>query len=72
MHNLLKSYRNSLNKIARLSKANHHKTFFENNKNKLNKIWEGIKEIININKKDTQKIRNINSNRKLITEKKST
>ena len=38
LHNLLKSYRNSLNKIARLSKANHCKTFFEDNKNKLNKV----------------------------------
>ena len=47
-----------------------YKAFFEDNKNKLNKVWEGIKEIININKKDTQQIRNINNNGKLITEKK--
>ena len=51
MHNLFRSYRNSLNKIARLSKANQYKTIFEDNKNKLNKFWEGIKEIININKR---------------------
>ena len=57
MHNLSKSY------------THHYKTFFEDNK-KLNKVWEGIKEIININKKDTQQIRNINNNGKLITEKK--
>ena len=48
---MFQSYSNSLNKIARLSKANHYKTFFEDNKNKLNKVWAGIKEIININKK---------------------
>ena len=54
LHNLFKFYRNSLNKIARLSKANHYKTFFEDNKNKLNKVWEGIKEIININQRDYQ------------------
>ena len=70
LHNLFKSYRNSLNKLARLSKANHYKTFFEDNKNKLNKVWTGIKEIININKENTQQIRNINNNGKLITEKK--
>ena len=69
-HNLFKSYRNFLNKIARLSKVNHYKTFSEENKNKLNKVWAGIKEIININKKNTQQIRNINNNGKLITEKK--
>ena len=60
----------TLNKIARLSKANHYKTIFEDNKNKLNKVWEGIKEIININYKNTQQFRNINNNEKLITEKK--
>ena len=38
LHNIFKSYRNSFNKIARLSKANHYKTFFEDNKNKLNKV----------------------------------
>ena len=32
-HNLFKFYRNSLNKIAKLSKANHYKIFFEDNKN---------------------------------------
>ena len=51
LQNLFKSYRNFLNKIARLSKANHYKNFFEDNKNKLNKVWVGIKEIINTNKK---------------------
>ena len=59
-----------------LQKKRKHTTFFdykasfEDNKNKLNKVWEGIKEIININKKDTQQIWNINNNGKLITEKK--
>ena len=56
LHNLFKSYRNSLNKIARLSKANHYKNFFEDNKNMLNKVWVGIKEIININKKTPNKL----------------
>ena len=50
MHNLFKSYSNSLNNITRLRKANHYKNFFEDSKNKLNKVWIGIKEIININK----------------------
>ena len=70
LHNFFKSYSNSLNNIARLSKENHYKTIFEDNKNKLNKVWEGIKEIININKKNTQQITNINNNGELITEKK--
>ena len=51
LHNLFRSYRNSLNKITRLSKANHYKIFLEDNKNRLNKVWVGIKEIINNNNK---------------------
>ena len=50
MNNLFQSYSNSLNKITRLSKASHYKNFFEDSKNKVNKVWIGIKEIININK----------------------
>ena len=56
--------------MARLSKPNHYKNSFEDNKNKLNKAWVSIKEIININKKITQQIRNINNNENFITEKK--
>ena len=56
LHNVLKFYRYFLNKIARLSKANHYKTFFEDDKNKLNKVLAGIKEIININKKTPRKL----------------
>ena len=38
LYNFFKSYRNYLNKVARLSKVNHYKTFFEDNKNKINKV----------------------------------
>ena len=40
---------------------------FEENKRKLNKVWQGIKEIIDFSKKNTQKMQNINDNGKLIT-----
>ena len=40
--------------MARPNKANHYKNFFEDNKNKLNKVWADIKNIININNKGTQ------------------
>ena len=45
------SHRNSLNKITKLSIVNNYKTFFEDSKNKLNKVLQGIKENINSNKK---------------------
>ena len=68
MHNLFKSYRNSVNKIARLRKANHYKNFFEDNKNKLNRYQRDYQH----QQKNTQQIRSINNNGKLITEKKHT
>ena len=37
----------------------------------MNKVWQGIKEIININKKTTQNIQNINNDGKLITNHKN-
>ena len=39
-----------MNKIAKSSKAN-IVNFFEENKKKQNKVWQGIKEIINTNTK---------------------
>ena len=56
LHELYKTYKNYLKKITRQSKANYYCEFFEENKKKLNKVWQGIKEIININKKTPQNI----------------
>ena len=56
LHNKFKNYRNYLNKITRLSKANHYRKFFEENKKNMLKTWNGIKQVINIDKKSTQKI----------------
>lgn len=50
-HNLFKNYRNWLVKIQRASKANYYKTFFDDNKRNLNKLWSGIRNIINGGKK---------------------
>ena len=51
-----KNYRNYLDKITRPSKANHYRNFFEENKKNMLKTWNGIKQVINIDKKSTQKI----------------
>ena len=59
---LFKTSTPSLNKIAKLSKANYYSNFFEENKKKLNNVRLAIKEIININEKAPQKIQNINNN----------
>ena len=71
LHQLYKTYKNSKTKIARLSKTNYYCKYFEDNKKKLTKVWQRIKVIININKKTSQKIQNINSDGKLITDHKN-
>ena len=71
LHQLYKTYKNSITKLTRLSKANYYCKYFEVNKKKLTKVWQGIKEIININKKASQKLQNINSDGKLITNHKN-
>ena len=43
LQNLFKKYRNSINKIIKVSKAKHYHQFFNINKVNLLKVWEGIK-----------------------------
>ena len=50
LYELCKTYRNSLNKINNLSKPNYYYQFFEENKRKLNKVWQEIKEITDSSK----------------------
>ena len=56
-----KHYRNSILKITNSSKAMHFNHFFDTNKQNYHKIWQGIKEIINISKNKKQFINSINN-----------
>ena len=53
LYNSFKFHRNTLNKLTRLSKDNHYQSYFEENKNKIVKICNGIREIIHISKKSS-------------------
>ena len=55
LHTLFKQYRNSLNNIIKVSKANHYLRYFSSNKRNLLKIWEGIKELIHTKPKTKKK-----------------
>ena len=59
LENEYKKYKNQLEKILKTSKALYYQKFFENNKTNLYKTWNGIKEIININKKQKQHINSL-------------
>ena len=51
LRNKFKNYGNYLNKITRLSKLNYYKNLFEENKKNVLKTWNGITQVINIDKK---------------------
>ena len=44
-------YRNLIVTLTRLSKKNHYKLFFDQNKTNIKQTWDGIKELVNLNKK---------------------
>ena len=49
---IYKSKRNNVVKIIRQSKNNYYTEFFQSNKNNSKKTWEGIRDIINLSKKN--------------------
>ena len=61
-------YKNNLLKITRTSKANHYNNFFKENKLNLLKTWDGIHEIINIKKKETNYVTSLKLNDSTITD----
>ena len=51
----IKIYKKYIVKLTRQSRANHFSILLQENKLNLFKTWEGIREIINIAKKDTKR-----------------
>ena len=70
LHTLFKQYRNSLNNIIKVSKANHYHQYFTTNKRNLLKVWERIKEIIHTKPRNKQSINSLRLNGTLCTEQK--
>ena len=61
-------YKNNLLKITRTSKANHYNNFFKENKLNLLKTWDGIREIINIKKEETNYVTSLKLSDNTITD----
>ena len=62
----VKNYKKVLLKLTRNSKANHFSNLFCENKLNLFKKWEGMKEVINISKKQTTDITSIQIGNKTV------
>ena len=61
----VKNYRNTIRKLTRKSKAKHINKYFHDNKLTIFKTWEGIREIINISKKESNNSNYIQIRKKL-------
>ena len=63
-----KTYKNNPLKLTRASTFNHYNNYFQENRLNLFRIWEGIREIINITKKSNNNINSIQLNGRDITD----
>ena len=59
---LYNKFCNRVNRELKKSKINYYSNFFDRNQSNVQKIWEGIKSIVNINKSKTRNITHLNSN----------
>ena len=51
LYNQFKTYRNTINKVTKISKGKHYEKYFHKHKKNMLKTRNRIKSIININKK---------------------
>ena len=51
LYNQFKTYQNIINKLTKISKGKHYRKYFNEHKKNMLKTWNGIKSIININRK---------------------
>ena len=49
-----KLYRNKLNRLIKISKADYYSNYFTLNKNNMKNVWRGIKQIISIKSKNSK------------------
>ena len=67
IYQLYKTLKNQITQIIKLNKKNHFTRYFTANNNNLRKLWDGIKELINIKPKNKGSINCIFVNGKTVT-----
>ena len=70
LHEKFKTKRNILVRVIRVSQKLHYKSYFEENKTNIKKTWEGIKRVININKRNKVSPNRLDNGNGMITDKK--
>ena len=67
---LYRSYRNQVVSLIRKNKKKYYAEYFEQHQANIKKTWDGIRELINVNKKTKIMINKIIHNEKVFTDKK--
>ena len=70
LYQQFKNYRNILSNLTKKSEENYYKEYFQENKNNLVKVWQGIKEMILIKKHNTLQTAFLKINDRLTTNNK--
>ena len=65
-----KKYRNMILTLTRKSKKVYYSNYFSQHNSNIKKTWEGIRELVNMNKKKSNNVRMIFENNKHITNNK--
>ena len=60
LYNEFKHHRNLVTKLSRISKAKHYHHYFTDHKKNMLKTWEGIKLLVNINKRNNKTVTCLN------------
>ena len=68
LHEEYKILRNQINELIRLSKKNYFGKFFAEHSNNIKKVWQGIKEIVNIKSKNLNSPNCIEVGNKMVTD----
>ena len=68
LHEEYKVLRNQINELIRLSKKNYFAKFFSEYSNTIKKVWQGIKEIVNIKSKNSNSSTTTEVGNKIITD----
>lgn len=67
VHTENKLIRNRIVELTKISKQNHYRQYFANNNKNLRKMWQGIKDIINVKAKSNDMPSCISEKNNLIT-----
>ena len=60
LYNEFKHYRNLVTKLSRISKDKHYHHYFTDHKKNMLKTWEGIKLLVNLNKRNNKTVTCLN------------